>query len=1195
MTATPALTTDLQRQVLLLEDDLRARVAADAELEGRWKQEHQRARDKERTAASWVAWRDDRVTQAAVAWVLTSVFIRFCEDNELVASVWIAGPENRRQEALDAQLAFFRSHPEDTDREWLQAAIDHLVGLPATKALVDSHSALHLVSPSGNAVTKLLDFWRDRREDGALGHDLADSSLSTRFLGDLYQDLSQHAKDTYALLQTPVFVEEFILDRTLEPALKERPLEGFKLIDPTCGSGHFLLGAFNRLLDRWNRHAPGLEIQARVQAALDAIHGVDLNPFAVAIARFRLTVAALQASGLSSLEAAPAFTFHLAVGDSLIHGPDPDVLPGMGDRTAYMSFTYATEDGPLLLTMLEEGRYNVVVGNPPYITVKDKALNKIYRSKYANVCKGTYALTVPFMAQFFALAKRGEPVGWVGQITSNSFMKREFGTKLIEDFLVHQDLCLIADVSGAYIPGHSTATVIVVGRNQRPVASTVRAVLGIRGEPGRPDDPAKGMVWTSIANHVDDVGWDDGWVTIADVDRKLLTKHPWSLAGGGTVGLLEIIEAASIEKLSDQGVTIGRTTHTGSDECFYRPRHTFATLGLKAEAVPVVLGEDVRDYRLDAPIWTFFPYTDEGDLRMPGDAFFRTVWPVRTIMASRVDYQQTLSERGLRWFDHSMFFAKRFRVPLSIAFAFVATHNHFVLDRGGKVFKQSAPVIKLPEGATEDEHLALLGVLNSSTVCFWLKQVCFSKGNATVSSGIPDQPWSWNVEFNGSNVAECPLPTRLPSDAGRTLDNLARLLANVTPSAVCAASIPIASALHAARRRFADIYARMITIQEELDWEVYRLYGTISEDLIYTGSDLPSLLLGERAFEIVLARAVKAGEEETAWFTRHGSTPVMEIPTHWPAAYRELVQRRIDLIAANPSIRLLEKPEYKRRWAHEPWEKQQERALREWLLDRVEERRFWFDSQGRPLPRSVAQLADDVARDAEWCRCWGCGRGGRTCRLRSRWCGCWPMRRCRSWRRTGTRIRAAEAGGVGGDVGAAAPGGCRGEGRADRGAAEVHFRGFPEELLLAGAGQAGRAEGAVHSLPGRGAGDRSDAAAWLGGVGSRAAVAGPVVDHRGSGEGWLGRRPACAARRGAGRVAAVGGAMAWRGRPRLRGEPGGVLPGTTHRPRRPGRQDAGRTGRLASRPGHARPPGTECRMSYGCSCARLDAMKAGRQ
>ena len=326
VTATSALTTDLQRQVLLLEEDLRARVAADAELEGRWKQEHQRALDKERTAASWVAWRDDRVTQAAVAWVLTTVFIRFCEDNALVGRCGSPGPESRRQEALDAQLAFFRAHPEDTDREWLQAAIDYLAGLPATKALVDSHSALHLVVAVRRRGDQAAGLLARRGEDGALVHDLTDPSLSTRFLGDLYQDLSEHAKNTYALLQTPEFVEEFILDRTLEPALDERPLEGFKLIDPTCGSGHFLLGAFDRLLDRWHRHAPGLETQARVQAALDAIHGVDLNPFAVAIARFRLTVAALQASGLTSLEDAPAFTFHLAVGDSLLHGPDPDVL-----------------------------------------------------------------------------------------------------------------------------------------------------------------------------------------------------------------------------------------------------------------------------------------------------------------------------------------------------------------------------------------------------------------------------------------------------------------------------------------------------------------------------------------------------------------------------------------------------------------------------------------------------------------------------------------------------------------------------------------------------------------------------------------------------------------------------------------------------------------------------------------------------
>ena len=71
-----------------------------------------------------------------------------------------------------------------------------------------------------------------------------------------------------------------------------------------------------------------------------------------------------------------------------------------------------------------------------------------------------------------------------------------------------------------------------------------------------------------------------------------------------------------------------------------------------------------------------------------------------------------------------MLFTEQLGPPPSIAFAFVATHNHFVLDRDGKIFKQTAPVVKLTRtSATEDDHLALLGYLNSSAACFWMKQV----------------------------------------------------------------------------------------------------------------------------------------------------------------------------------------------------------------------------------------------------------------------------------------------------------------------------------------------------------------------------------------------------------------------------------------------------------------------------------------
>jgi hypothetical protein len=173
---------------------------------------------------------------------------------------------------------------------------------------------------------------------------------------------------------------------------------------------------------------------------------------------------------------------------------------------------------------------------------------------------------------------------------------------------------------------------------------------------------------------------------------------------------------------------------------------------------------------------------------------------------------------------------------------------------------------------------------------------------------------------------------------------------------------PTKAALDVARREAETTRARAIAVQEELDWEVYELYGLIDEDLTLPETEVPSLQLGQRAFEIVLARRVAAGEEETTWFERHGSTPITEIPAHWPEAYRGLVERRIQVIEANREIGLIERPEYKRRWQWEPWKKQQERALRDWLLDRLEDTRYWR----QPQLTSCALLADEVRKDAEF-------------------------------------------------------------------------------------------------------------------------------------------------------------------------------------------------------------------------------------
>lgn len=303
---------------------------------------------------------------------------------------------------------------------------------------------------------------------------------------------------------------------------------------------------------------------------------------------------------------------------------------------------------------------------------------------------------------------------------------------------------------------------------------------------------------------------------------------------------------------------------------------------------------------------------------------------------------------------------------MSIAFAEQATHNHFVLDRGGKVFKQTAPVIKLPENTTEEAHLELLGVLNSSTACFWLRQRCGPKGGSGIGRGIQPELWMERYNFNSTNVEQFPLPDLLPFERAFRLDALAGELQRVTPAGVAALGVPTRAALDAAHVAWKRIRGEMISVQEELDWEVYGLYGMLSDnaDSLVSDGSAPPLRLGERAFEIALAQKRANGEAGTEWFNRHRSIPITELPAHWHAKYRTLVQQRLAKIESDTYLQLIERPECKRRWITDTWEQMEREALRDWLCDRLEDRAFWF----RPDPglRSVAQLADTLRADADF-------------------------------------------------------------------------------------------------------------------------------------------------------------------------------------------------------------------------------------
>src|ERR1017187_5468261 len=324
------LRSGLQKLLKETESAIRDRLEDEPSLQAQLKERHDAAVRAERTEGSkkgFLAFSDEAITQAAVHWLLGCVFVRFLEDNGWLDErnskvAWISGPTERLAIAKDRRTLFLRPDPSLTDRDYLLHVFSEVAKLPGVAGLFDQkHNPLYSLQPTAQGAAKIVEFLQKVDPDSnALIHDFSDPSHGTRFLGDLYQNLSESARKRYALCQTPGFVIDFILDRTLTPALDAFGLETVRMIDPSCGSGHFVLAAFARIFRAWQGKEPGINRPALVQRALDAVYGVDLNPFAVEISRFRLLIAALESSAIGSLVEAPIFRFNLAAGDSLLHG-----------------------------------------------------------------------------------------------------------------------------------------------------------------------------------------------------------------------------------------------------------------------------------------------------------------------------------------------------------------------------------------------------------------------------------------------------------------------------------------------------------------------------------------------------------------------------------------------------------------------------------------------------------------------------------------------------------------------------------------------------------------------------------------------------------------------------------------------------------------------------------------------------------
>jgi hypothetical protein len=961
------LTTALRDHVAKIAADLRAKMRAEGPVRERARQLHA----DEQVGEDFDVWTDLLSRRAAVLWVLKSVYVRVLEDRGLLKPGRILDPE--------AQQLFERLAPNLGETAFLRWVYRDLASRNGGLPELFSSQPAEVALPSDDRSRALIDFWRHRDPDSGKVWSFAEERFEGELMGDLYQELDPVVKDRFALCQTPDFVRAFILDRTLTPAIEKFGADNVRLLDPACGSGHFLIDGLKRLVAATSQKHPDWDRRRVVGSCLERVVGIDLNDYACALARARLVMTAAELAGVERLGDADTFHPHVYWGDGLeqvergtdTRGHQLDLLDPSKNDVPRASLT--RPEVRAALRKLLEPKFHVVVANPPYILEHDedrKAYQKerVGRRPRYQSAQGKYSLSAPFTERCVQLAIQN---GHLGLIVANNFMKRNFGKALIEQVLAKVDLSLVIDTSQAFIPHHGTPTVILILGNRDPASPVVRVVAGKRGESGIPADPAQGAVWVSICEGCDVVGFENDFVSVSDAAREELAVHPWSLEGEASAEVKRRLEAAAQFRLSKLTSEIGYPIVLGEDDAFGPPPSQW--FPLSTYTVPFVAGTDVRDWGCTPSSRVVCPYDGVGssDLLRLGEhpALAQHLLPLR----EKLRKPYVAGSGGDDWYGYVNYSPGKLRAARKLAFAFVTTHNHFVLIEDRWLFNRSAPLVVLQGVDDENLNYALLSVLNSSAACFWMKQVFQPKGATSANRNHPD-PERFAHEFTATGLADLPIP---PFDGhyealthlGRSLTRLAQERQRVLDASAWTSCLSsragLQDALEARWRRHDLLRQQMVFLQEELDWLAYHLFGLTPSWLRAPDSGRGALPRGQRAFERV--NGARSFVRERGVLIDPSEAQVETGGQDLPPEYAEVTKRREEAIRSTPALRVVERYMFKRLWRdtednvrEAKFRKDHDRMqLSGWLVERVEEV-LRNRKSGATAGRLATELMDDA-------------------------------------------------------------------------------------------------------------------------------------------------------------------------------------------------------------------------------------------
>jgi predicted type IV restriction endonuclease len=561
---------------------------------------------------------------------------------------------------------------------------------------------------------------------------------------------------------TPQYIVDYIVENTvgkLCEAKKPEQVTKIKIVDPACGSGSFLLGAYQYLLN-WHSvyYKPEFErltgiaqnnkeynekqrtdaikdrnklpltpdgnltTALKKQILLNNIYGVDIDTQAVEVTKLSLLLKCLEGETGSSIMAEirfgerilPTLDSNIKCGNSLVdidfYDGQLDFEPGLEKTVKPFSWQQAFPD------VFKQGWFDAVIGNPPYVRQELLIDYKKYFQKAYKVYDGMADLYSYFFEKGIGLLNKQ---GLFGIIVANKWMRANYGEPL-RRWLKNESIEQIVDFGD--LPVFQGATtypcIFIAGKSEKENIEVTNI---------------KHLEFNSLSEYVKE--------NKVEIKKDSLKEEGWNLSPESVQELLKKIQSAGVSLGEYVNGKIYRGLVTGFNDAFIINETTKNEI-LKEDPNsssiirPFLTGRDVKKYLevnsnkylLFIP-W-HFPLHDNPKITgasIEAEKQFEKQFPA--VFKHLLKFKKELSNRNkeetgkrYEWYAlqrYASTFINEFDKPKIISPAIVKSAT-YCFDKSGILTNDKTTIIQC-------DDLYLLGVLNSKCCDFYLKSIASTK------------------------------------------------------------------------------------------------------------------------------------------------------------------------------------------------------------------------------------------------------------------------------------------------------------------------------------------------------------------------------------------------------------------------------------------------------------------------------------